>query len=262
MNRVVKLVARQAAYVPHMFGATKHRRCGATACRHVLSPDLEYLLMRIRCDGQQTRQRIIDLACNVFGDRGYRDATHEAICAKTEVNKAAINHHFGDKKSLYRAVWQHLLDAADRDHPVLGNLSEDATAAERLETHVRSLLNRHHGEGASWQLARLRDLEKVNPTGLIDDIRSAHHDSNQKQMLSALRELLGDKVCRSAMRFYETSVLALCRGGWSASALPGSDSPGRRLMGARKINMLAKQITRFLLAGIETKVHEEKSFHK
>ncbi len=214
--------------------------------------------MRIRCDGQQTRRRIIDSACNAFGNRGYRDATHEMICGEAEVNKAAINHHFGDKKSLYRAVWQHLLDAADRDHPVLGNLSKDATAAERLETHVRSLLNRHYGEGASWQLARLRDLEKVNPTGLVDDIRSAHHASNRKQVLSVLRELLGDGASRSAIRFYETSMLALCRGGWSASALPGSDNPERRLMGARRINTLAKRITRFLLAGIETKVHEEK----
>ncbi len=54
--------------------------------------------MRVRCDGQQTRERIIDAACNVFGERGFRDATHEMICEKAEANRAAINHHFGEEK--------------------------------------------------------------------------------------------------------------------------------------------------------------------
>ena len=64
--------------------------------------------MRIRCDGEQTRRRIFDAACNVFAQNGFRDATHEMICREARANKAAINYHFGDKKSLYRAVWQHL----------------------------------------------------------------------------------------------------------------------------------------------------------
>jgi AcrR family transcriptional regulator len=198
----------------------------------------------------------MEVACTVFSNKGFREATHEMICGQAGVNKAAISHHFGGKKSLYRAVWQHLLDAADREHPVSGNLCENATAIERLETHVRSLLSRHHGEGTSRQLARLRDLERVNPTGLVDDVRRAHHDRNRRQMLSVLTELLGDEASRSAIEFYETSVLALARAGWSQSAPPGADGWESPPIGARKINTLARQITQFLLAGIETNVHE------
>jgi len=207
--------------------------------------------MRIRRDGQETRERIMKAACDVFGTRGFRDATHAIICREAKANRAAINHHFGDKKSLYRAAWKHLLDAADRDLPVSGNLPQSATGVERLEAHIRSLLNRHYGKGASWQLARLRDLEMVNPTGLIDDIRSQHHDSNRKQMLAVLAELLGDDGSRAAIRFYETSVLALCRGGWSASGMPGAGGPEMRRIGPRKINALARQLTQFMLAGID-----------
>jgi len=211
--------------------------------------------MRIRCDGEQTRRRIVNAACHVFSEKGFRDATHEMICGEAEANKAAINYHFGDKQSLYRAVWQHLLDAADGEHPVSGNLPEDRAPAERFESHVRALLNRHFGEGSSRPLERLRDLEHVNPTGLVDDILSEHHARNRKQMLSVLGELLGDEASAPVIRFYETSVLALCRGDWSASRVPKSHTQGKRAIGAGKIEVLAKQITRFLLAGIVMKVH-------
>jgi AcrR family transcriptional regulator len=215
--------------------------------------------LRIRSDGQQTRLRIIAAACNAFSEKGFREATHEMICREANANTAAINHHFGDKQSLYRAVWQHLLDAADREHPASGNLPEDRAPCDRLESHVQALLNRHFGQGTSWQLERLRSLENVSPTGLVDDILSAHHGRNRKQMLSVLGELLGDEASGPVIRFYETSVLALCRGDWSASRVPKSHAQGKRTIRAGKIEVLARQITQFLLAGIAMKVHERET---
>lgn len=211
--------------------------------------------MRIRCDGEQTRQRIVGAACNVFAQRGFRNATHEMICREAEANKAAINYHFGDKKSLYRAIWQHLLDAMDRDHPVSGALPDHATAEERLETHIRALLNRHFGQDTSWQLERLRDLERVNPTGLVDDILEAHHAHNREQMLNVLGKLLGRDASSSVIGFYETSVLALCRGPWAATSPCEIVPSERRRIGSEQIDILARQITHLLLAGIESRVH-------
>jgi AcrR family transcriptional regulator len=201
----------------------------------------------------------MDAARHVFSEKGFRDATHEMICGEAEANKAAINYHFGDKQSLYRAVWQHLLDAADREHPVSGDLSRDRPAEERLEAHIRALLNRHFGKGACWQLERLRSLEHVNPTGLVDEILSAHHGKNREQMLSVLGELLGDEASATAIRFYETSVLALCRGDWSAPRVPKTRVQENRAIGAGKIRVLANQITQMLLAGIAVKVHKRKT---
>jgi len=214
--------------------------------------------MRTRSDGRRTRERIVLAASGVFAGRGFRDATHETIAGEAGANKALINHHFGDKKTLYREVWKRLLDLASREHPVSGGLPPGASAPERLEAHVRSLLTRHYGEGASWQLERLRALEKVNPTGIVDDIREEHHATHREQMLSILEELLGENASRPAVLFYETSVLALCRAAWSRSALPGPGDSARRPIGARKINKLSRQVTRFILAGIEAKAHEIK----
>ena len=215
--------------------------------------------MRIRSDGKETRERILAAACHAFSQNGFRKATHEMICDEADANKAAINHHFGDKQSLYRMVWQNLLDAADVEYPVSGNLPEESPAAERLEAHIRALMYRHFGQGASWQLERLRLLEHVNPTGIVDEILSEHHDRNRKQMLSLLSELLGGGASASVIRFYETSLLGLCRGNWSGSQSRKSQAPKKAGIGRKRIEALTGQITQFLLQGIAAKVHERQT---
>ena len=215
--------------------------------------------MRIRSDGQETRERILAAACHFFSQKGFHEATHEMICHEADANRAAINHHFGDKQSLYRVVWQHLLDAADSEHPVSGNLPEDSPAAERLEAHIRALLYRHFGQGASWQLERLRLLEHVSPTGMVDEIVSEHHDRNRKQMLSVLGELLGGAASASVIQFYETSLLGLCRGDWSGPQSMKSPTPKKAGIGRKRIEVLTGQITQFLLQGIAAKVHQSQS---
>lgn len=206
--------------------------------------------MRVRSDGEQTRCTIIEVASKAFSERGFRDATHQVICTEAGVNRAAINHHFGDKKSLYRAVWQHLLESVAQENPVTGNLPAESAPAERLEAHVRALLSRHSGVGAARYLARLRAHERVNSTGLVDDIVAKHRRANRKEMLSVLRELLGAKRSDTVVSFYENCVLSLCRGEWFES-----DVQLERSANVQEAELLAARITRFVLMGIENKVH-------
>jgi len=214
--------------------------------------------MRTRSDGRRTRERIVLAACDVFAERGFRDATHETIAKAAGANKALINHHFGDKKSLYRAVWKRLLDLATREHPVSGGMPEGTSAPERLEAHVRSLLTRHYGHEGCRQLERLHDLEKVNPTGLVEDIRMVRRKAHRKQVLAVLAELLGEDASRQAVLFHETCMLALCRADWSRPSAYGTDGLVRQPMSARRIGALSRRITRFILAGMEARAHEAK----
>jgi len=50
------------------------------------------------------RQRLISAAGPVFARHGYEAATVTQICAAAGANVAAINYHFGGKRSLYREV--------------------------------------------------------------------------------------------------------------------------------------------------------------
>lgn len=52
----------------------------------------------------ETRRRIIQAARLVFSERGYDGATFQAIAARADLTRPAINHYFSSKRALYREV--------------------------------------------------------------------------------------------------------------------------------------------------------------
>ena len=63
---------------------------------------------------------VLHAACEVFADRGYRDATVAGICHKAGANPAAINYHFNDKESLYVEAWRQAAEEAERQMAAQG----------------------------------------------------------------------------------------------------------------------------------------------
>jgi AcrR family transcriptional regulator len=57
-----------------------------------------------RTDGDETRTHIIEAAGQLFAIHGFKAVTSKMICAKAQVNAAAVNYHFGNREGLYRAV--------------------------------------------------------------------------------------------------------------------------------------------------------------
>lgn len=56
------------------------------------------------------RERLIAIAGPIFARLGYPDATVKLMCEAAGVNVAAINYHFGDKYSLYKAVMEQAIE--------------------------------------------------------------------------------------------------------------------------------------------------------
>lgn len=57
-----------------------------------------------RADGDQTRQRILDSAGQLYARDGLAATTNKAIAAAAGVDLASINYHFGNRAGLYQAV--------------------------------------------------------------------------------------------------------------------------------------------------------------
>lgn len=51
--------------------------------------------------GDETRQRILQAALQVFGEHGYKSATTRQIAERADVNLPALKYYFGGKEGLY-----------------------------------------------------------------------------------------------------------------------------------------------------------------
>ncbi|MDT0511519.1 TetR/AcrR family transcriptional regulator [Halomonas sp. LES1] len=93
-----------------------------------------------------TVTRILDTAEVLFAERGFAETSLRTITSKAKVNLAAVNYHFGSKKSLIQAVFARYLDPfTERFHRALDELEahygDQAIPLERLlETMASSVL--------------------------------------------------------------------------------------------------------------------------
>ncbi|WP_165967289.1 TetR/AcrR family transcriptional regulator [Vibrio cholerae] len=58
-----------------------------------------------------TKEKILDVAEGLFAEYGFNDTSLRTITSKAGVNLASVNCHFGDKKTLVRAVLNRYLEA-------------------------------------------------------------------------------------------------------------------------------------------------------
>jgi len=79
---------------------------------------------------RDTKQRILDAAVEVFGERGYRGASVDDVAMAAGVTKGAVYYYFTDKDDLARdlqhVLWgqlaQDALEVYDPEHPAVDNL--------------------------------------------------------------------------------------------------------------------------------------------
>jgi len=115
----------------------------------------------MRHSADDTRQRLLEAAGEVFGCKGYKAATVREICARAGTNLAAVNYHFGDKQALYVEAVRHAHFGGDDPLP---SFAPDTPPEQKLREHVRQMLTRLLGRrGPAWH-AQLMAREMAEPT--------------------------------------------------------------------------------------------------
>ena len=90
----------------------------------------------------ETRQRIVQAARLVFSERGYDGATFQAIAARADLTRPAINHYFSSKRVLYREVLEQTNDLvigagirqAERETTLMARLTAFISVAVRANS--------------------------------------------------------------------------------------------------------------------------------
>lgn len=206
-----------------------------------------------RCDGQETRQNLLDAACEVFARKGFREATIAEICQKAKANSAAASYHFGGKEGLYVESWRAAFARSLRVYPPDGGVPANAPAAEQLRGRIFAIMRRII-DPASHEFD-IAHQEMASPTGLLAGPISESLEPIFRSLSDLVRALLGEAASEQQVRLCQMSIRAQCFGPLLRErhrkmAPPGLAPPAPEPL-PDDVETLAEHVTNFSLAGIQ-----------
>ena len=153
------------------------------------------------------RDRLLRAAAELFAERGYDGTAVRGIVAIAETNLNAVNYYFGGKRALYLEVMRTEF-ARNREAARVTKPPKSTTLEARLHDFVLDMVTRFLDSRSL--LPRLTALEILNPSPVFDELIAATHVSEQQQLATLVRELLGPGSPADLVNACVRSVLAQC----------------------------------------------------
>ena len=128
-----------------------------------------------------TQQRIVDAAIEVFGARGFTAATMADIVEHSGASIGSIYHHFGGKKELFLEIFERLSSDVERRIEEAARQATNLDARQAFDVHAAAYL---HAMWANRRAAMVLASGDV-PAG-FDRIRRRSMLTSIRRWLSAL----------------------------------------------------------------------------
>ena len=152
--------------------------------------------------GEDTRQRLLEVAVDIFGQQGFDGASTGEIVQRAEANLTAIPYYFGSKEGLYVAAAEYMVtECLRRMTPALERtvreVQDPGLSRNQLIQHLCDLLDDFAAVlmgpqmPDNWSVLFAR--EQMQPTAAFDKISDAF-----QPFTSLLRELVGRILGQSA----------------------------------------------------------------
>jgi AcrR family transcriptional regulator len=197
-----------------------------------------------------TRQRILQVAAEVFANSGFEKVTVREICSRASVNVAAINYHFGDKENLYIQVLKYCKALAFEKYPSDQDTKKTDPPELKLKAFIRSFVFRILDGGPSSLFGRLVCREYVEPTNALDMLVEEAMRPTFALLAEIVGELLGRKAPALTVRMCCASVISQCLFFLYARHALTRLFPEQKF-GTTETESIADHITRFSLSAIQ-----------
>jgi len=155
------------------------------------------------------RERLVDVAGEMFAERGFDATTVRDICQKAGANVAAVNYYFGDKQRLY-------VEAVIRAHSwrmerfQLPDWSGETAPNAKLSDFVQTFISRvRSGPGDTWH-TRLVMREMAHPTEACAKLVQSAIRPQFEILIGILRELLPEERSFEKLRLTAFSIVGQC----------------------------------------------------
>ena len=196
---------------------------------------------------EQTRDRLLEAAGEIFAEFGFRQTTVRDICRRGKANVAAVNYYFGDKEALYFA-------AVERAHISSAGLEDVVwppgwTPPQKLRVFIRQWLEQQLADDRpSWHM-KLMLREMSDPTGACVKLVEAYIRPMAETLRGIIQELVPGELDERRGWMIGFSVVSQCLfykvHRPIAELLVGSD-----LYSHFNIAAIAEHITQFSLAAL------------
>jgi AcrR family transcriptional regulator len=161
-------------------------------------------------DSQETRQRLLDAAGEIFAEHGFRHTTVREICDRAAANVAAVNYHFRDKEGLYSEVLRYahrcLVVQPQRDMTQYGS----APADQRLRVFVHLMMHQLFEAGKPAWHGKLVAREMIDPTAALDRLVQEEIRPKSQFLQSVVREIIGPAASQRDVELSTLSVISQC----------------------------------------------------
>ena len=140
---------------------------------------------------EATRQRVFDVATELFAEHGFKRVTVRQIAAAARANVAAVNYHFGDKAGLYSAVVDNAIRIMQETGRQAREAGEGLPPREQLHAFIRVFLTRITGSGHVPWIHRLMMRETDDPTEMLTRIVREVIEPRSQYLISIVGALTG-----------------------------------------------------------------------
>ena len=141
-----------------------------------------------------TKERILAVAGDIFGEKGFKDATIRTIAHAAQVNIAAINYHFRDKEGLYGAVLEEVFRLGFTRFPANMDLASEASPQHRLRAFIRAMFYRlqsREGWGGIAGQGRLIARELLDPSPAFEAVIDRYIKPHRDLLLAIIGDIMG-----------------------------------------------------------------------
>ncbi|MBF0224628.1 MAG: CerR family C-terminal domain-containing protein [Desulfobacterales bacterium] len=202
---------------------------------------------------QTTKERIIEVAGEIFGKEGFKAATIRKIAQAANANVAAINYYFRDKEGLYSAVLEDVFSKGFEKFPSNFGFKDGMSSEEKLKAFIQSMFYRllsHEGWAGIHGKGKLIAKEILNPTPAFEGIVEKYIKPHKEVLASIISDMLGDKASIDKVLPCIISVIGQCL--YYAYATQIIQRIAQEYMpGEENLNFLAEHVWKFSLGGIE-----------
>lgn len=148
-----------------------------------------------------TKEKLLQAASLLFSQRGFDATSVRDICLQAGVNNALINYHFGDKRSLYRAVIERELENSQWTSPPPSHLGPEEKLRWIVEHSLEDVFRRDN-------FARSSNRELLDPTeelmALLKDPLERHFNA----LLEVVSDLSEGRLDEDELRLTALGVTA------------------------------------------------------